>query len=56
MGVDDGFIAKGMTNEEVMKKMEMHAKMDHADMMANMSEKEMADMKEKMMANIKDEM
>lgn len=56
MGMSDGFVAKGETEEEVMMKMEQHAKEMHADMMAGMSEDEMMKMKEDMKMKIKDEM
>ena len=56
MGMDDGFVAKGETEEEVMMKMQQHAKEMHADMMAGMSEKEMMKMQEDMKMKIKDEM
>jgi predicted small metal-binding protein len=56
MGMDDGFVAKGETEEEVMMKMDQHAKEMHADMMAGKSEEEMMQMKEMMKMKIKDEM
>ena len=55
MGMDDGFVAKGETEEEVMMKMEQHAKETHADKMAGMSEEEMMKMKDDMRMKIKDE-
>lgn len=56
MGMDDGFVAKGETEEEVMMKMEQHAKEMHMDKMAGMSEEEMMKMKDDMRVKIKDEM
>lgn len=56
MGMDDGFVAKGETEDEVMMKMDEHAKEMHADKMAGMSEEEMMGMKEMMRKKIKDEM
>jgi len=56
MGMNDGFVAKGNTEEEVMMNMEKHVKEMHADKMAGMSEEEMTKMKEQMKMKIKDEM
>jgi len=56
MGMDDGFVAKGETEEEVMMKMQQHAKEMHADKVAGMSEEEMMKMKDDMRMKIKDEM
>lgn len=56
MGGDDGFVAKGETEDEVMMNMEEHVKEMHPDMMAGKSEEEMTKMKEMMKMKIKDEM
>ncbi len=56
MGMADDFTAKGETEDEVMIKMEQHAKEMHADKMAGLSEEEMKKMKEDMKMKIKDEM
>jgi predicted small metal-binding protein len=52
MGIDDGFMVKGATDEEVMGKMMEHVKMAHADKMAGTSEE---DMKKMMMEKIMDD-
>lgn len=56
MGMDDNFVAKGETEDEVMMKMEKHAKEAHADMMSGMSDEEMKKMKGDMRMKIKDAM
>ena len=56
MGMDDDFVAKGETDEEVIGKMMVHAKEAHADKMAGMSDEEMTKMKETMKEKMKDEM
>lgn len=56
MGMNDDFKATGETEDEVMMKMEQHAKEMHADKMAGMSDEEMMKMKEDMKMKIKDEM
>jgi predicted small metal-binding protein len=52
MGADDGFVAKGSTDEEVMGKMMKHAREKHADKMSGMSDEEMREM---MKGKIKDD-
>lgn len=54
--MDDGFVAKGETEDEVMMNMEKHVKETHADKMSGMSNEEMMKMKEDMRMKIKDEM
>lgn len=44
MGIDDGFIAKGETDEEVMEKAMEHVKMAHMEKMKDMTEKQMMNM------------
>jgi predicted small metal-binding protein len=44
MGGDDGFFAKGKTNEEVIAKMMDHVKKAHPDKMTGMSEEDMKKM------------
>lgn len=55
MGIDDGFVAKGATEEEVMEKMTTHVKEMHPEMMKGKSEEEMMKMKEMTKEKIKDE-
>jgi predicted small metal-binding protein len=56
MGMSDGFVAKGATEEDVMDKMMEHVKEMHADMMEGKSEEDMMKMKEMMKEKMKDEM
>lgn len=56
MGGSDGFVAKGMTEEEVMENMKKHMMEMHPEMMEGKSEEEMMKMKEMMKMNMKDEM
>lgn len=56
MGMDDGFVAEGMTNEEVMGKIKEHAREMHSDMMAKMSDSEKEEMMGKMESMIHDKM
>lgn len=51
LGKDDGFVAEGVTKEEVKSKLMAHAMEAHKDMMANMSQED----KDKMMMKV-DEM
>lgn len=53
LGIDDGYVAKGETEEEVLDKMMEHIKMKHAEKLENTSEKEM---KKTLIKEIKDEM
>jgi len=55
MGMNDDFVAKGATEDEVMDKMMMHAKEMHKDMMEGKSEEEMTEMKKTMKEKMKDE-
>lgn len=56
MGMSDGFVAKGETEDEVLDKMMMHAKEMHKDMMEGKSDEEMMEMKKMMKEKMKDEM
>ncbi|HBB37473.1 MAG: hypothetical protein UX02_C0001G0375 [Candidatus Moranbacteria bacterium GW2011_GWC1_45_18] len=56
LGMDDGFVAKGVSEDEVMDKMMMHVKEMHPDMMKGKSEEEMMEMKKMMKEKMKDEM
>lgn len=56
MGMDDDFVAKGMTEGEVMTKIMEHAKEAHSEKMAGMSDEEITKMKETMKMKTKDEM
>lgn len=52
MGMNCGFMASGKDKEEVMDKVMEHAKMEHADMLNKMSEKEKQDMMKKVESKI----
>lgn len=54
MGANDDFVAKGETEDEVMMKMEQHAREMHPEKMEGMSEEEMTKMKEDMRMKIRD--
>jgi len=54
MGSNCDFVAKGNTVEEVKSNMMNHVKMEHKDMMDNMSSKEKEDMMKKMDSMMKD--
>jgi predicted small metal-binding protein len=56
MGMNDGFVAKGADEAEVMEKMMEHVKEMHADMIEGKSEEDMMKMKEMMKEKMKDEM
>ena len=56
MGGNDDFVAKGMTEEEVMEKMMGHVKEMHPEMMEGKSDEEMMKMKETAKMKMKDEM
>lgn len=56
MGGNDDFVAKGNTEEEVMEKMQEHAKMMHPEMVEEKSEEEMTKMKEMMKEKMKEGM
>jgi len=47
MGIDDGFVAKGETEEEVIDKMMEHIKSEHPEKLESMSKKELVEMMKK---------
>jgi predicted small metal-binding protein len=56
MGMDDGFMAKGEAEQEVMDKMMEHVKEMHPDMMEGKSDEDIVKLKEDMRMKMKDEM
>jgi predicted small metal-binding protein len=56
MGMGDGFMAKGETEQEVMDKMMEHVKEMHPDMMEGKSDEDIVKLKEDMRMKMKDEM
>jgi predicted small metal-binding protein len=56
MGMDDDFVARGETEQEVMDKMMKHAREMHSDKMMGKTNEEMMEMQNMMKMKMKDAM